>query len=53
MLVSELNGLTERGKLPVIGEVTEPNTIARILEHVEARQRHEHDPRAPPVLLAT
>ena len=41
------------GKLRVIGEVTEPNTIARILEHVEVRQRHDRDPRAPPVLLAS
>jgi hypothetical protein len=41
------------GQLRVIGEVTEPKTIARILEHVEARERHEHAPRAPPVLLAS
>ncbi len=41
------------GQLRVIGEVTEPKTIARILEHVRARERHEHAPRAPPVLLAS
>lgn len=37
----------------MIGEVTEPKTIARILEHVKARERHERGPRAPPVLLAS
>ncbi len=41
------------GRLRVIGEVTEPKTIARILEHVKAREHHEHTPRAPPVLLAS
>ncbi|TDJ21024.1 MAG: hypothetical protein E2O65_00820 [Gammaproteobacteria bacterium] len=41
------------GQLRVIGEVTEPKTIARILAHVKARERHEHAPRAPPVLLAS
>ncbi len=41
------------GKLRVIGEVTDPKTIARILEHVKQRERHEHAPRAPPVLLAS
>ena len=40
------------GKLRVIGEVTEPKGIARILEHRESRQRHEHAPRAPPASLA-
>jgi uncharacterized protein YbaR (Trm112 family) len=42
-----------RGPLRVIGEVTEPKTIARILEHVKARERHERGPRAPPLLLAS
>ena len=41
------------GQLRVIGEVTEPKTIARILEQVKARERHERGPRAPPVLLAS
>ena len=41
------------GKLRVIGEVTDPKTIARILEHGEQRERHERGPRAPPVLLAS
>ncbi len=41
------------GQLRVIGEVTEPKTIARILEHVKARERHERGPRAPPMLLAS
>ena len=41
------------GKLRVIGEVTEPKAIARILEHVKQRERHEPGPRAPPVLLAS
>ncbi len=36
------------GKLRVIGEVTEPKAIARILEHVKQRERHERGPRAPP-----
>jgi len=40
------------GKLRVIGEVTEPAVIARILKHVEQRERHEHNPRAPPLSLA-
>ena len=39
------------GKLRVIGEVTDPKTIARILEHAERRERRERGPRAPPVLL--
>ena len=33
------------GKLRVIGEVTEPKAIARILEHAKQRGRHERDPR--------
>ena len=41
------------GKLRVIGEVTEPKAIARILEHAKQRGRHERDPRAPPLLLAS
>jgi Putative transposase len=41
------------GQLRVIGDVTDPNVIARILEHVEVREHHERDPRAPPVLLAS
>ncbi len=41
------------GKLRVIGEVTDPKIIARILEHVKQRERHERGPRAPPVLLAS
>ena len=41
------------GKLRVIGEVTDPKTIVRILEHVKQRERHERGPRAPPVLLAS
>ncbi len=41
------------GQLRVIGEVTDPKTIARILAHVKARERHERGPRAPPVLLAS
>jgi len=40
------------GDLRVIGEVTDPKTIARILEHAKQRGRHERGPRAPPVLLA-
>ena len=40
------------GDLRVIGEVTDPRTIARILEHAKQRGRHERGPRAPPVLLA-
>ena len=40
------------GKLRVIGEVTQPDTIARILKHVHARQRRDRGPRAPPVSLA-
>ena len=41
------------GKLRVIGEVTDPKTIARILEHAKQRERYERGPRAPPVLLAS
>jgi len=41
------------GKIRVIGEVTDPNVIARILEHVKRREHHERDPRAPPVLRAS
>ncbi len=41
------------GKLRVIGEVTDPKTIARILAHAKQRERHERGPRAPPVLLAS
>ena len=41
------------GKLRVIGEVTDPKTIARILEHAKRRERHERGPRVPPVLLAS
>ena len=40
------------GKLRVIGQVTEPKAIARILDHIESRERHEHAARAPPALLA-
>ena len=38
------------GQLRVIGEVTDPNVIVRILEHIEPPQRHDRNPRAPPVL---
>jgi hypothetical protein len=38
------------GQLRVIGEVTDPKTIARILEHVKQRERHE---RASPEMLAS
>ena len=41
------------GKLRVIGEVTDPKTIARILAHAKQREHHERGPRAPPVLLAS
>ena len=37
------------GPLRVIGQVTEPKVIARILEHLQ--QRHARDPRAPPLPL--
>ena len=37
-------------RLRVIGEVTDPNVIARILEHVQARGLGDHGARAPPVL---
>ena len=40
------------GTLRVIGAVTEPKIIARILEHLDSRERHEHAPRAPPTSLA-
>jgi hypothetical protein len=39
------------GQLRVIGEVTEPNVIARILEHLQARG--EQAARAPPELTLT
>ncbi len=42
-----------RRETRVIGEVTDPKTIARILAHVKARERHARGPRAPPVLLAS
>ena len=41
------------GKLRVIGQVTDPNVIARILEHVKPRDTHEREARAPPLSLAT
>ena len=41
------------GKLRVIGEVTDPHAIARILKHVKQRECHGRGPRAPPVLLAS
>jgi len=37
------------GQLRVIGEVTDPSVIVRILEHVKQRERHDRNPRAPPV----
>ena len=37
-------------RLRVIGEVTAPNVIARILAHVQARGPGDHGARAPPVL---
>ena len=40
------------GKLRVLGEVTAPKVIARILEHLKSRERQEHAPRAPPARLA-
>ncbi len=40
------------GQLRVIGQVTEPSTIARILEYVQQRDRHPREPRAPPISLA-
>ncbi|MFT5394512.1 MAG: hypothetical protein ACI8PT_004723 [Gammaproteobacteria bacterium] len=44
--------LRRDGKLRVIGQVTEPTFIARILEPFELRERHENAPRAPPTRLA-
>ena len=41
------------GKLRIIAPVTNPNAIARIVRHVEQRERHDPHPRAPPVLLAS
>ena len=41
------------GKLPVIGQVTDPIVIARILEHVKPRDTHEREAHAPPLSLAT
>jgi hypothetical protein len=41
------------GKLRVIGEVTQPTLIARILEHLKAQPHHQQVPRAPPALLAS
>ena len=38
------------GKLRVIGQLTEPHAIERILEHLKQRERHARDPRASPVL---
>ncbi len=40
------------GQLRVVGVVTEPNVIARILAHVRRRERQCHA-RAPPALLAS
>jgi hypothetical protein len=38
------------GQLRVIGEVTEPHVIARILDHIRARSRTERSARGPPTL---
>ena len=41
------------GQLRVIGQVTKPSVIARILKHLKLRERHAREPRAPPVSLST
>ncbi len=47
----ELNQRPNCGaRLRVIGELTDPNVIARILAHVQALGPGDHGARAPPVL---
>lgn len=48
--VADHGGANESRLVRVVGALTEAKIIARIVEHHDSRERHEHAPRSSPVL---